>query len=41
MEEAVNTSEMVVNFYQTTWRIIPADSHLNAIALMKEAVSTS
>jgi hypothetical protein len=29
MMEAVSTSEMSVNFYQTTWRNIPEDSHLH------------
>jgi hypothetical protein len=28
MMEAVSTSETLVNFYQTTWRSIPEDSHL-------------
>jgi hypothetical protein len=28
MMEAVSTSETSVNFYQTTWRNIPEDSHL-------------
>jgi hypothetical protein len=28
MIEAVNSSEMSVSFYQTTWRNIPEDSHL-------------
>jgi hypothetical protein len=28
MMEAVSTSETLVNFYQTTWRNIPEDSHL-------------
>jgi hypothetical protein len=28
MMEAVSTSEMLVSFYQTTWRNIPEDSHL-------------
>jgi hypothetical protein len=26
--EAVRTSEMLVNFYQTTWHYNPEDSHL-------------
>jgi hypothetical protein len=26
--EAASSSEMSVNFYQTTWRNIPRDSHL-------------
>jgi hypothetical protein len=30
MMEAVSTSEMSVNFYQTTRRNIPEDSHLHA-----------
>jgi hypothetical protein len=29
MIEAVSTSETSVNFYQTTWRNIPEDSHLH------------
>jgi hypothetical protein len=29
MMEAVNTFEMSVNFYQTTWCNIPEDSHLD------------
>jgi hypothetical protein len=29
MTEAVSTSETLVNFYQTTWRNIPEDRHLN------------
>jgi hypothetical protein len=29
MEEAASTSETSVNFYQTTWRNNPEDSHLN------------
>jgi hypothetical protein len=29
--EAVNTSEMSVSIYQTTWRSIPEDSHLEHI----------
>jgi hypothetical protein len=28
MMEPVSTSETSVNFYQTTWRSIPEDSHL-------------
>jgi hypothetical protein len=28
MMEAVRTSEMLVNFYQTTWRYSPEDHHL-------------
>jgi hypothetical protein len=28
MMEAVRTSETLVNFYQTTWRYNPEDSHL-------------
>jgi hypothetical protein len=28
MMEAARTSEMLVNFYQTTWRYNPGDSHL-------------
>jgi hypothetical protein len=28
MMEAASTSEMLVNFYQTTWRCNPEDSHL-------------
>jgi hypothetical protein len=28
MMEAARTSEMLVNFYQTTWRYNPEDSHL-------------
>jgi hypothetical protein len=27
--EAVSTSETSVNFYQTTWRNIPEESHLH------------
>jgi hypothetical protein len=30
MMQAVSTSETSVNFYQTTWRNIPEDSHLLA-----------
>jgi hypothetical protein len=26
--EAISTSEILVNFYQITWRNIPEDSHL-------------
>jgi hypothetical protein len=29
MMEAASTSEMSVNFYQTTWRNNPEDSHIN------------
>jgi hypothetical protein len=29
MKEAANTSETSVNFYQTTWRNKPEDSHLH------------
>jgi hypothetical protein len=29
--EAASTSEMSVNFYQTTWRTISEDSHLHVI----------
>jgi hypothetical protein len=29
MKEAVSTSEKSVNFYQTTWRNIPEESHLH------------
>jgi hypothetical protein len=29
MTEPVNTSETSINFYQTTWRNIPEDSHLH------------
>jgi hypothetical protein len=29
MTEAASPSEMSVNFYQTTWRNIPEDSHLH------------
>jgi hypothetical protein len=29
MMEAASTSETLVNFYQTMWRNIPEDSHLN------------
>jgi hypothetical protein len=29
MMEAASTSETSVNFYKTTWRIIPEDSHLH------------
>jgi hypothetical protein len=29
--EAASTSEMSVNFYQTTWRYIPEDSHLHTL----------
>jgi hypothetical protein len=28
MMEAAETSETLVNFYQTTWRYNPEDSHL-------------
>jgi hypothetical protein len=28
MMEAASTSETLVNFYQTTWRYNPKDSHL-------------
>jgi hypothetical protein len=28
MMEAARTSEMLVNFYQTTWRYNPEDSHV-------------
>jgi hypothetical protein len=28
MMEAARSSEMLVNFYQTTWRYKPEDSHL-------------
>jgi hypothetical protein len=30
MMEAANTSETSVNFYQTTWRYNPEDSHLHS-----------
>jgi hypothetical protein len=29
MMEGISTSKMSVNFYQTTWRYIPEDSHLH------------
>jgi hypothetical protein len=29
--EAVSTSETSVNFYKTTWHIIPEDSHLPSV----------
>jgi hypothetical protein len=29
MMEAARTSETLVNFYQTTWRYNPEDSHLH------------
>jgi hypothetical protein len=29
MTEAASTSETLINFYQTTWRNNPEDSHLN------------
>jgi hypothetical protein len=29
MMEAARISEMLVNFYQTTWRNIPEDDHLH------------
>jgi hypothetical protein len=29
MMEAASTSETLVNFYQTTWRYNPEDSHLH------------
>jgi hypothetical protein len=29
MMEAASTSEMSVNFYETTWRKNPEDSHLH------------
>jgi hypothetical protein len=29
MMEAASTTETSVNFYQTTWRNIPEDSHLH------------
>jgi hypothetical protein len=29
MMESASTSEMSVNFYQTTWRCNPEDSHVN------------
>jgi hypothetical protein len=43
MMEAASTSETLVNFYQTTRRYNPEDSHLRAhrIALMMEAARTS
>jgi hypothetical protein len=34
MMEAVSTSETSVNFYQTTWRKIPEDSHFQAYIRM-------
>jgi hypothetical protein len=34
MMEAASTSEMSVNFYQTTWRYNPEDSHLSVIKLL-------
>jgi hypothetical protein len=34
MMEAATTSEMLVNFYQTTWHYNPEDSHLRTL-LMK------
>jgi hypothetical protein len=30
MMEAAKTSETLANFYQTTWRYNPEDSHLRA-----------
>jgi hypothetical protein len=30
MTEVVNTPNTLLNFYQTTWRTIPEDSHLHA-----------
>jgi hypothetical protein len=31
MFEAVQTSETLVNSYQSTWRYIPEDSHLQSL----------
>jgi hypothetical protein len=31
MMEAASTSETSVNFYQTTWRYNPDDSHLHVV----------
>jgi hypothetical protein len=36
MMEAARTSEMLVNFYQTTWHYNPEDSHLNIKMDLKE-----
>jgi hypothetical protein len=39
--EAARTSEKLVNFYQTTWRYNPADSHLRISSLFGTVLSLS
>jgi hypothetical protein len=34
MMKAAKTSETLVNFYQTTWRYNPEDSHLHIFVLI-------
>jgi hypothetical protein len=41
MMEAANTSEMLVNFYQTTRRYNPEDSHLHTIATWRPSTETA
>jgi hypothetical protein len=33
MKEAVNTSETSINIYQTPWRSIPEDSHIQSLGI--------
>jgi hypothetical protein len=35
MMEAASTSEMLVNFYQTTWHNKPEDSHLQCCSFLE------
>jgi hypothetical protein len=39
--EAASTSETSVNFYQTTWRNNPEDSHLQFCLVKAQAASSS
>jgi hypothetical protein len=41
MMEAARTSETLVNFYQTTWRYNPEDSHLCKLTAMRTSNPTS
>jgi hypothetical protein len=40
MMEIVNTSETLVNFYQTTWRNNPEDSHIQMYSCLFIDIST-